>query len=334
VHIPDGYLGPAASAALYGAMLPAWAVAGRRVRADLRTRDVPAMALGGAFSFVVMFFQVPWPGGTSGHAVGAALAAIALGPAAAIIAVTVALTIQAFLYGDGGILALGANCFNMALVMPLSGYAVFQAVAAGSPSPARRALAAGLAGYVALNLGALATAIELGLQGALEPGVYCPYGLEATIPGLLVPHLLLFGFLEAAVTAGVVAFLARGEAGGRELAAMGEKRRALWIGLGALCLASPIGLLAAGTAWGEWAPGELKARLGYTPPGLARLTDIWRAAIPDYEVPGLGKGAGTVVSAVLGVAVVAALAAGLGRALVRRRDPREERGHAPELARK
>jgi cobalt/nickel transport system permease protein len=330
MHIPDGYLGPATSAALYGAMAPAWAIAARRLRARVGDREMPAVALGGAFSFVVMLFNVPTPGGTTAHAVGAALAAIALGPAAAVIAVTIALAIQALLFGDGGLLALGANCFNMALVMPVSGYAVFQAIAAGAPGPRRRAIAAGAAGYVAVNLGALATALELGLQQAIAPGLYCPYGFAATIPAMMLPHLLVVGPIEAAVTAGVVSYLARGGLSVRALEPAAGRARPLWVGLGALCLASPVGLLAAGSAWGEWAPQELRARLGYTPPGLARLADLWRAAIPDYEVPGMPKAAGYVVSALLGVAAVAIVAAALGRLLARRKAPKD----AAELARK
>src|SRR5438105_4014772 len=98
MHIPDGFLGPATCATLWGAMLPVWAVASRRVGRTPGSsdgREAPQLGLAGAFCFVVMMFNVPLPGTTSGHAVGAALAAIALGPAAAVIALTVALTIQA-----------------------------------------------------------------------------------------------------------------------------------------------------------------------------------------------------------------------------------------------
>ena len=319
MHIPDGYLGPLTSIAMYGAMAPAWALAGRSVRGALDAKEAPAVALGAAFSFVVMLFNVPTPGGTTGHAVGAALAAIALGPAAAVIAVTVALAIQALLFGDGGLLTLGANAFNMALVMPLAGFAVYQAVAAGAPGPGRRALAAGLGGYVGVNLAALATAVELGLQPALEPG-HCPYGLGTTIPAMMTVHLLVVGFVEAAVTAGVVRYLARGGLGERPLAPVAARARAAWVALGALCLLSPLGLLAAGTAWGEWAPDELKERLGYTPPGLARLAELWKGLAPDYEAPGIAsRPLGYVLSAVVGVAVVAAAGLAAARLLARRK---------------
>jgi len=86
----------------------------------------------GAFSFVIMMFNVPLPGGTTGHAVGAALAAIILGPEVATIAVSIALIIQAFFFGDGGILAIGANCFNMAVVIPYVSYAIYRTLSKGA----------------------------------------------------------------------------------------------------------------------------------------------------------------------------------------------------------
>ena len=133
MHIPDGYLGPPTYLAAYAACVPLWAIAARRLRERLSARRVPLLAIASAFSFLVMMFNVPLPGGTTGHAVGASLAAIILGPEIATIAVSIALIIQAFFFGDGGILAIGANCFNMAVVIPYVSYAIYQTVAGGSP---------------------------------------------------------------------------------------------------------------------------------------------------------------------------------------------------------
>ena len=102
-------------------MIPVWALASKIVKKTLRAKQVPLLAIGAAFSFVIMMFNIPIPGGTTGHAVGGVLAAILLGPWAACIAITVALAIQALLFGDGGITALGANCFNMAFMLPVAG---------------------------------------------------------------------------------------------------------------------------------------------------------------------------------------------------------------------
>src|SRR4030043_255144 len=128
MHIPDGYLGPQTYGLLYGAMVPIWALASRFVRRTLRQRQVPFLALGAAFSFVVMMFNVPIPGGSTGHAVGGVIVAILLGPWAALIAISIALVIQALLFGEGGITAIGANCFKIAFVNPDTGFYVYTLV--------------------------------------------------------------------------------------------------------------------------------------------------------------------------------------------------------------
>ena len=114
------------------------------------------LAIGAAFSFVIMMFNVPIPGGTTGHAVGGAFVAILLGPWAACIAITVALVVQALLFGDGGITAIGANCFNMAFVLPFVGYYVYRLISAGSKIGSnRRVIAAGIGAYIGINVAAL-----------------------------------------------------------------------------------------------------------------------------------------------------------------------------------
>ena len=121
MHIPDGYLSPATCAVLTAAMVPVWAVAARRTQRVVKSRYAPLMAVGAAYSFLVMMFNLPIPDGTTAHGVGAVLIAILLGRWAAVISVSVALLIQALFFGDGGVLAFGANAFNMAFVMPFVG---------------------------------------------------------------------------------------------------------------------------------------------------------------------------------------------------------------------
>ena len=216
MHIPDGYLGPPTYAAGYAAMIPVWATASRYLGRHLRARQVPLLAQGAAFCFVIMMFNVPF-GGTTGHAVGAVLVAVLLGPWAACIAVSVALIVQALLFGDGGVTAIGANCFNMALVMPFTGYAVYRLIAGRSGARAsRRTIGAAIGGYVGLNFAALCAGIEFGLQPLLAHdaagnALYAPYPLSVAVPALMAGHLLLFGFVEAAVTALVVVYLQRTE---------------------------------------------------------------------------------------------------------------------------
>ncbi|HUT74520.1 MAG TPA: cobalt transporter CbiM [Armatimonadota bacterium] len=217
MHIPDGYLGPQTYGAAYALMAPLWAAASRIVGRTLRSRQVPLLALGAAFSFVIMMFNVPIPGGTTGHAVGAVLVAVLLGPWAAVIAVSVALIVQALLFCDGGITAIGANCLNMAVIMPFAGYGVYRLIAGRSALTSRRRwLGAAIGGYVGLNAAALAAAVEFGLQpliahNAAGRALYAPYPLSVAVPVMAAEHLLVFGLVEAVVTGLVVAYLQRAE---------------------------------------------------------------------------------------------------------------------------
>lgn len=219
MHIPDGYLGPVTCGFFYAVMLPVWSVASKVVKKTLNAKQVPMLAIGAAFSFVIMMFNIPIPAGTTGHAVGAVLVAILLGPWAACIAITVALVIQALLFGDGGITAIGANCFNMAFVMPFAGYYIYKAISYKTPLDSkRRVVAAGIAGYVALNISAGLTAFIFGIQPLLYKTasgqfLYCPYGLKVALPVMLGEHLLIFGWVEAIVTALVIKYLQKNSPG-------------------------------------------------------------------------------------------------------------------------
>ncbi len=320
MHIPDGYLSPSTCIVMYAAAMPFWVRALSRMRGYLARRRMVLVALFAAASFVIMMFNVPLPGGTTGHAVGSVLAAVVLGPWPAVLAISIALAVQALFFGDGGILAFGANAFNLAVVMPLSGYLVYHLLlrSFGSrPRPWKRPVAAAIAGYIGLNLAALLTALELGIQplffkDAFGAPLYCPYGLEVAIPAMMIPHLAVAGFLEAAFTGSAVAYLE----GAHRAVLVGAQRRSaprrvvstLWIALAVLVILTPLGLLAAGTAWGEWGVEELEALgLGFIPRGLESLGTLWNAPIPDYAIPFLGDTVGYIVSAVLGVGILVLL---------------------------
>lgn len=213
MHIPDGYLGPPTCGFFYAVMLPIWIVASGRVKKALKAKQVPLLAISAAFSFVIMMFNIPIPGGSTGHAVGAVLAAILLGPWAACIAITVTLVIQALLFGDGGITSIAANCFNMAFAMVFSGYFVYRLISFNAPlNSNRRVIAAGIAGYIGINIAAFLTGIEFGLQplmhrAATGEALYSPYGLKVAVSTMLGEHLLIFGWIEAIVTALVIKYL-------------------------------------------------------------------------------------------------------------------------------
>jgi len=323
MHIPDGYLSPQTCVVLGGAMLPVWAAAAKKVKTALKSRHVPLMAIGAAFSFTIMMYNIPIPDGTTAHAVGGALLAIVLGPWAAGIGITIALAIQALLFGDGGIWAFGANCFNMAFVMPFSAYYLYRLIAGNSPlTSARRWIGGAVAGYVAITLAALAAAVEFGLQPVLfhtadGAPLYCPYPLALAVPAMLFAHLTLAGPLEGVVTALVVRYLQvsnpallgiygpSSAATAPAAGGAGAGYRKLWWGLAALILFTPLGLLAQGTAWGEWAPDELKEFLGFIPAGLERLSQTWSALLPDYTLPGFDQGFGPAAAIYIFSALIA-----------------------------
>lgn len=214
MHIPDGYLSPATSGVLYAAVAPFWAVAARRLGRSLQGRMVPLLSMFAALTFAVMMFNVPVPGGTTAHAVGGTLVAIVLGPSAAVVGVSVALVLQAVFFGDGGILAIGANALNLGVALPLTGYLVYRLVAGTSgPLSRRRVIAAAAGGYAGISVAALLTGLELGIQPLLWTrdghALYSPYGLDKTMPAMVISHLFGASIVEAAVTALGLSYLQR-----------------------------------------------------------------------------------------------------------------------------
>ena len=327
MHIPDGMLSPGTCGVCVAAMVPIWGVAAAQTRRTLRTRQVPLLSALSAFSFTVMLFNVPVIGGTTAHAIGGTLLAIALGPWAAVIGVSIALAIQALLFADGGILAFGANCLTMAFVGPFLGYAVYRLLTVGPATDQRQHVAAsGVGAYVGLNAAALTVALLLGMQPHLAHGpdgkpLYFPFALSATLPGMMLPHLLVAGFVEGAVTAAGYAYLARRRdvATAEGAAARNSASGMYWVLVGLIVLA-PLGLLAPGSAWGEWASEDILKMAGYVPQGLAHYADRWKAPLTDYQIHGapegfIGSAMAYYLCTVLGVGVILILAALLGRAL-------------------
>jgi cobalt/nickel transport system permease protein len=318
MHIPDNYLSPQTCGVMAVAMVPVWIVSIRKVKKDLPAEKIPMLGVSAAFSFLAMMFNIPLPGGTTGHAVGGTLVAILLGPYAACISVSAALLLQALLFGDGGILSFGANCFNMAFVLPFVGYAVATAVSKAVKGKKGKMIGAGVGSYVGINAAALCAAIEFGIQpylfrDASGNPMYCPYGLDVSIPAMMAGHLTVFGLAEVVFTVAVFAFVMKAAPSmiadysfGQNATSQNSGSRtspALKIFLAALICATPLGLLAEGTAWGEWSTEEIAATgAGYTPSGMTNGFS-WEALLPDYTVPGTGGVIGYVLSAVIGVAV-------------------------------
>jgi cobalt/nickel transport system permease protein len=343
MHIPDGYLSPSTCAVLYAGSAPFWYVALRRLKRWLSTRLIPLLSVFAAFSFLVMMFNLPLPGGTTGHAVGVSIAAIILGPWASILAVSIALLIQALFFGDGGITTLGANCFNMAIIGSLVAYLVYRFLAGRAAiTSSRRVVAAALAGYAAINASALCAAIEFGIQPLLFKDasgapLYAPYPLRIAIPAMMIGHLTFAGLAELVLTGGVVAYFQRSNPSMLEHTAPGAVRRAdesqpvgsqsawgalrpIWTALALLLALTPLGVLAGGAAWGEWgvrdfSEAEARQRIAaassnMTPPprapkGLEHLSSLWTAPFPQYAPAFVRRPAfGYLLSAMFGSGII------------------------------
>jgi len=158
---------------------------------------------------------VPVPGGTTAHAVGGTIIAIILGPWAALIGESLALIVQALFFGDGGITAIGANCFNMGFVLPFVGFLIYRLISRGSAFNSRRRwIGAAVGGYIGICAAAAVAGAELGIQPSLFHTVsgvplYCPYNLSQAVPAMLFAHLITAGPIEAIITGGVVAYLGK-----------------------------------------------------------------------------------------------------------------------------
>lgn len=216
MHIPDGYLSPQTYIPLFGVFVLTAAVAVKKVKAEVSSRNIPYLGMAAAFSFIIMMFNLPIPGGTTGHAVGSAVIAIIFGPWAAMLAVSVAIIIQALIFGDGGITAIGANCFNMAIFMPFTAYFIFKVFSKKTAKKPGVTFAAFISGYLSLVLAAILTAAEFGIQPLIAStpdgkALYCPYDLSIAIPAMAIEHMILFGIVEGIITATIVNYFLKTE---------------------------------------------------------------------------------------------------------------------------
>lgn len=197
MHIPDGLMHPLLLALGWLIAVPALAIALRRLRGQMDAALVPRMALAGAGLFAAQMLNFPIAAGTTGHLVGTALATVLLGPAAAVTVVSTLIILQALLFGDGGLLALGLNLTNMAVVAALVAAAVHR-VQDGR-------LGAGLAAWASVVAASLLCAAELGLSHALDP----TFGVATAVAvPLMGAYHALIGLGEAAITVAVLAVAA------------------------------------------------------------------------------------------------------------------------------
>ncbi len=299
MHIPDGFL-DAKTAVTTGVLATAGlGLALAAVRRTVPPRRIPLIGLAAAFVFAAQMLNFPVAGGTSGHLIGAVLAAVLLGPAAAVLVMSAVLILQCLMFADGGVTALGANLFNMALVAPTVGYVVYRVLRRVAGEGLRgRLFATAFAAWSSTVAAALSCAGQLALSGTVP--------LRAALPAMGGVHMFI-GLGEAVITTLVVAAVARARP---ELllepAGPGPRPRLGELAARGLLVALALALFVAPFA-SRWPDGleRVAATLGFehraAPPVLA-------SPLRDYRFPGIGSaalatgiagGAGTLVAFVL-----------------------------------
>lgn len=301
IHIPDGFLSILVSLVLWAVSIVGVGLALRRVGRDLGERQVPLMGVLAAAIFAGQMLNFAVAGGTSGHLLGAAIATILLGPWAAVVVMTCVVGIQALVFQDGGLLALGGNLFNMAIVGVAVAHFVYTSVRRGAGSKPWGLLVGGaLAAWASVVAAALACALELALSGTSPANV--------AVPAMGGIHALI-GVGEALITVGAITFL---YASRRDL--LGFERAearggaAVWaFGLGIALLLAILSPLASAHPDGlEWV-AERQGFLHAARPPVYNL-------IPDYVLPGIPNEAlATIAAGILGTLIVFGVSLGVAR---------------------
>ncbi|MFQ5615957.1 MAG: energy-coupling factor ABC transporter permease [Anaerolineales bacterium] len=198
LHIPDGFLNPTISVIFWVITIALLAVAVRRTQGAFSERQIPLMGVMAAFIFAAQMINFPVAGGTSGHLLGGALAAITLGPWGGMLVMTAVVGIQGLVFQDGGLLVMGANIFNMGLLTAMIGYGLYRA-GLGWSQGARLGVAA-VGTWLSVMGGALMTVFQLWLSGTSA--------LRVALPAMMGVHALI-GIGEALITVAALAFIMR-----------------------------------------------------------------------------------------------------------------------------
>jgi cobalt/nickel transport system permease protein len=304
LHIPDGFLSTTLSLICWAVTIAILAVALRRVNADLGERQVPLMGVLAACIFAGQMLNFPVAGGTSGHLIGGALAAILLGPWAGILVLTCVVGIQALIFQDGGLIVMGANVLNMGAISVLVAYAFYRMVQ-GLAAGKRWGLFVGgfVAAWASVMAAALGTALQLALSGASP--------ISIALPAMAGVHALI-GIGEGLITAGALAFLAGARRDLLETKGANTSGRAVTIAGLAVAVA-----LAALAPLASSDPDGLE-RVAEDAGFLERAQDAPYQIIPDYVLPGVANEAlATIAAGVIGLLLVFGVAFAIGR--VRRR---------------
>lgn len=289
LHIPDGFLSILVSVVCWAITIIVIGFAISKTNKALGEKQIPLMGVMAAFIFAAQMINFPVAGGTSGHLLGGALAAIVLGPWAGMLVMTAVIAVQALLFQDGGLLVMGANILNMGLVTAAIGYGLYRSVAGQSKTV--KLTVVGIAAWLSVMAGALLTSLQLWLSGTSQ--------LEIVIPAMLGVHAFI-GLGEALITVFALAFIIQtrpdliGEGSesakaSRNWVLAGGIVSLLVVLLSPLASADPDGL------------ERVAKDLGFLSVGQ----DAPYQVIPDYTVPFLGETAlSTILAGVVGILVV------------------------------
>jgi len=199
LHAPDGFFSVPVALLLWAIAIIAIGISVQRAGRSFDERAIPLMGVTAAFIFAAQMINFPVVGGTSGHLLGAVLAAILLGPWAGTLVMASVIAVQSLLFQDGGLLAMGANIVNMGVIGTMGGYVIYRALCGVLGGEERgRMPAAAIAAWSAVMLGAAATSFELAVSGTSP--------LQVVLPAMLGTHLFI-GIGEALITVGALALI-------------------------------------------------------------------------------------------------------------------------------
>jgi cobalt/nickel transport system permease protein len=297
MHLPDHYLSPEVCAASAAGAAAALAGGYWRLR-GLARPSVLSLSTAGAGIFAAQMVNFPIDGGTSGHLIGGALAAILLGPWAAMVVMAVVLAVQCLLFADGGVMALGANVLNMAVIAPLVGWSVYRLACGTSPGLSRRMLSAAVAGWLSVVAAAVACSVELAASGT--------EALGATLAAMTPIHALI-GLSEALITTAAVALAMRRQEVGRIVVPR-------WAGL-----AAAIGIVVLLTPLASSLPDGLEAVAAQLHFARGDSSAAPTAVMPDYALRGIDSPEfATIAAGLIGVVVCVVLTWAIGQATLPR----------------
>jgi cobalt/nickel transport system permease protein len=304
LHIPDGFLSTLVSLVFWALTIIAVAIAISKTNKSLGERQIPLMGIMAAFIFAAQMLNFPVAGGTSGHFLGGALAAIVLGPWAGILVMTAVIAVQALLFQDGGLLVMGANIFDMGILTAIIGFGLYRGVS-GSANKTLKLAVAGAAAWLSTMAAALLTALQLWISGTSS--------LQIVLPAMLGVHALI-GIGEAIVTAAALGFIFQTRPDLLQAGAVAEKGGRGWILAGILVALAAV-LLAPFASGDPDGLERVAEDLGFLEAGLDAPYQI----LPDYTIPFLGETAlSTVVAGIVGALVMLGIMVVIGSLLKKR----------------